>query len=147
VLFDEERILYGQVKAIANSSANQALLGSDNGPGFGWHDVKVAKAGLTYNVNPGLTLRGGYNHSGLPFDGTQTFFNLLAPAVTQDHLHVGATFSLRDGKEINLAYVHAFDRTVHGVNSIAPTNGGGNANLHMYQNSIQVSFGWNKNKK
>jgi long-chain fatty acid transport protein len=147
VLFDEERILYGQVKAIANSSANQALLGLDNGPGFGWHDVNVAKAGLTYNVSPGLTLRGGYNHSGLPFDDSQTFFNLLAPAVTQDHLHIGATINLKGGKEINLAYVHAFDNTVHGVNSIPPSDGGGNANLRMYQNSFQVSFGWNKNKK
>jgi long-chain fatty acid transport protein len=144
VLFDEERILYGQVKAIANSSANQALLGSANGPGFGWHDINVVKTGLTYEVNPELTLRGGYNHSGLPFDSTQTFFNLLAPAVTQDHLHVGATWGLKSGKEINFAYVHAFDNTVHGTNSIAPGNGGGNANLRMYQNSFQVSFAWKK---
>jgi long-chain fatty acid transport protein len=147
VLFDEERILYGEVKAIANSSANQALLGSENGPGFGWHDVNVVKAGLNFEVTPDLTLRGGYNHSGLPFDSTQTFFNLLAPAVTQDHLHFGATWGLKNGKEINIAYVHAFDNTVNGVNSIAPANGGGNANLRMYQNSLQVSFGWNRDKK
>lgn len=147
VLFDEERILFGQVKAIANSSANQALLGSDNGPGFGWHDVNVVKTGLTYDVNPALKLRGGYNHCGLPFDSAQTFFNLLAPAVIQDHLHVGATVALKGGKEINFAYVHAFDNTVHGLNSIAPGNGGGNANLRMYQNSFQVSFGWKKEKK
>jgi long-chain fatty acid transport protein len=147
VLFDEERILYGQVKSIANSSANQALLGSDNGPGFGWHDVNVVKAGLTYDVNPALTLRGGYNHSGLPFDSSQTFFNLLAPAVTQDHLHAGATWGLKGGKELNFAYVHAFDNTVHGVNSIAPANGGGNADLRMSQDSFQVSFAWNKGKK
>jgi len=78
--------------------------------------------------------------------GSETFFNLLAPAVTQDHLHLGATFSLKNGKEISLAYVHAFDNTLDGVNSIAPSFGGGNANLRMYQNSAQVSFGWNKDK-
>ncbi|MDR3739703.1 MAG: outer membrane protein transport protein [Terracidiphilus sp.] len=147
VLFDEERILYGQVKAIANSSSNQALLGSNNGPGFGWHDINVAKAGVSYEVNPAVTVRAGYNHSGLPFSSNSTFFNLLAPAVTQDHLHLGATFALKEGKEINFAYVHAFDNTVQGVNSIAPANGGGNANLRMYQSSFQVSFGWNRNKK
>jgi long-chain fatty acid transport protein len=147
LLYDEERILLGQIKSNANSDANPAQLGSNNGPGFGWHDINVIKTGLAYEVRPSLTLRGGYNHSGLPFDSSQTFFNLLAPAVTQDHLHVGATVALRGGKEINLAYIHAFENSVNGVNSIAPANGGGNANLKMYQNSFQVAFGWKKNKK
>ena len=144
---DGERILYGQVKSIANSDANQTLLGFSNGPGFGWHSINVIKAGADYKVGPALTLRGGYNHAGLPFDGTQTFFNLLAPAVTQEHLHVGATWALKSGKEITFAYVHAFNNTVNGTSSIPPSAGGGNANLSMYQNSFQLGLGWNKNKK
>lgn len=141
-LLDVERILYGGVKSIANSDSNQALLGSANGPGFGWHDITAPKVGLDYRVNPALTLRGGYNHSGAPFDGTQTFFNLLAPAVVQNHVTVGATWSFRDGKELNLNYLHAFGGTVNGESSIPPSAGGGNANLKMYQNSVGVSFGW-----
>jgi long-chain fatty acid transport protein len=101
---------------------------------------------LSNDVNSKLTLRGGYNHTGVPFDNTQTFFNLLAPAVVQNHLHFGASWHLAGGKEINLAFVHAFEQTVHGVNSIPPAAGGGNANLSMYQNSIGISFGWNRNK-
>jgi len=83
VPFDVEWIFYGQVKSIANLDSNQAELGANNGPGFGWHDITVKKAGLDYKVSPSLTLRGGYNHSGLPFNNSQTFFNLLAPAVVQ----------------------------------------------------------------
>jgi long-chain fatty acid transport protein len=147
VQFDAERILYGQIKAVANSDANQAPLGADNGPGFGWHDITVIKTGLDYDVISALTLRGGYNHSGLPFDGTQTFFNLLAPAVTQHHLHAGATWTLKSGKDINFAYIHAFEGQVNGVHSIPPTAGGGNADLRMYQNSFQISFGWKKTGK
>jgi long-chain fatty acid transport protein len=147
VQFDAERILYGQVKSVANSDANQAPLGAANGPGFGWHDITVIKTGLDYKLNSALTIRGGYNHAGLPFDGTQTFFDLLAPAVTRDHLHAGATLTLKSGKEINVAYIHAFQGQVNGVNSIPPSAGGGNANLSMYQNAVQVSFGWSKNKK
>jgi long-chain fatty acid transport protein len=147
VQFDAERILYGQVKSVANSDANQAPLGTDNGPGFGWHDITVIKTGLDYEVNSALTLRAGYNYSELPFDGTQTFFNLLAPAVTQHHLHAGATWTLKSGKEINLAYIHAFEGQVNGVNSIPPSAGGGNANLSMYQNSIQVSLGLKGSKR
>lgn len=146
-LFDVERIFYGQVKSIANSDSNQALLGSNNGPGFGWHDITAIKTGLAYSVTPAFTLRGGYNYSGLPFDRNQTFFNLLAPAVVQHHLHLGATWTRPSGKEVTLAYVHAFENTVHGVNSIPPSAGGGNANLHMYQNSIVLGFGWDRNKK
>jgi long-chain fatty acid transport protein len=104
LLYDEERILYGQVKSIANTLSSTSQLGTDNGPGFGWHDINVAKAGIDYDVNPSLTVRGGYNHGGVPFDSSQTFFNILAPAVTKDHLHVGATWASNSAKEISFAY-------------------------------------------
>jgi long-chain fatty acid transport protein len=138
LLYDEERILYGSVKSIANPLASASPLGTDSGPGFGWHDIN--------DVNPSLTLRGGYNHGGAPFDSSQAFFNLLAPAVTKDHLHAGATIGLKDGKEISFAYIHAFNNTVNGLNAIPSAYGGGNVNLSMYQNSFQVAFGWNRNK-
>ena len=147
LLFDEERIQYGSVKSIANTLASTSPLGAAAGPGFGWHDINVAKAGFNYDINPSLTLRTGYNHSGAPFDATQNFFNILAPAVTKDHLHVGATFTTQTGKEVSFAYIHAFNNTQNGVTSIPPTYGGGNANLSMYQNSFQLAFGWNRNKK
>jgi len=150
VLFDAERIFYGQVKSIANPDFPiQAPLGSSNGPGFGWHDITAEKVGFNYQLSPKLTLRAGYNHSGLPFDASQTFFNLLAPAVVQHHLSAGATLGLHDGKEISIAYQHAFAETVNGANSIPggfPPQGfgGGEANVRMYQDSIGVSFGWGK---
>ncbi len=141
---DEERILYSSVKSIANSDANQAQLGAANGPGFGWHSINALKAGVEVEAARGVTVRAGYNHSGLPFDKTQTFFNLLAPAVVQDHLHAGATFKRANGNEISVAYVHAFNNTLNGDNSIAPSYGGGNANLSMYQNSFSVAYAWAK---
>jgi long-chain fatty acid transport protein len=145
VLFDAERIFYGQVKAIANLDFPiQAPLGADNGPGFGWHDITAEKVGFDYKLSSKVTLRAGYNHSGLPFNPSQTFFNLLAPAVVQHHLSAGATLKLQGGKEINIAYQHAFHETVNGANSIPPNFGGGEANLSMYQDSVGASFGWGK---
>ncbi len=141
VMFDVERILYGQIKSIANSDANQALLGASNGPGFGWKDITVIKTGMDYAVSRSLTVRGGYNYSELPISSSQTFFNLLAPAVTKHHLHLGTTVSFHGGRQMSFAYVHAFENTVYGVNSIPPAAGGGNANLRMYQNSFELSFG------
>jgi long-chain fatty acid transport protein len=145
VLFDVERIFYGQVKSIANPDFPiQAQLGASNGPGFGWHDITAEKVGFDFKVSPGLTLRGGYNHSGVPFDHSQTFFNLLAPAVVQDHVSAGATWSLHEGKEVSVAYQHAFQKTWSGSGSIPDAFGGGEANLRMYQDSIGISFGWGR---
>jgi len=143
-VLDVERIFYGQVKSISNLDSNQAQLGADNGPGFGWSDITAVKTGINYKIRSMLTVRGGYNHSGLPFGSSQTFFNLLAPAVVQDHLTAGATVGLRHGREVNIAYQHAFENTVNGVNSIPPAFGGGEANLKMYQDSVGLSFGWGR---
>ena len=140
--FDLERILYGQVKSIANSGFNKALLGSDNGPGFGWHDITASKVGLEYRMNARLTLRGGYNHSGVPFPAHETFFNLLAPGIVQDHATFGVTWGLRGHKEVTVAYAHAFANTVDGISSIPAYAGGGNANLYMHENSLGIGFGW-----
>ena len=142
VVLDVERIFYGQVKSLANLDSSQAQLGANNGPGFGWHDITAVKTGINYKVAPSLTLRGGYNHSGVPFNSSQTFFNLLAPAVVQHHLTAGATLALSNDKEVNVAYQHAFQNTVNGASSIAPAFGGGEANLTIYQNAISLSFGW-----
>ncbi|HEV2426385.1 MAG TPA: outer membrane protein transport protein [Terriglobia bacterium] len=144
VAFDVERILYGGVKSIADSGATQALLGSSNGPGFGWHDITSPRIGVDYALGPSLTLRAGYNHSGVPFGPNQTFFNLLAPGIVQDHVTGGATLALGHGRELNFAYMHAFANAVNGVNSIPPTAGGGNANLRMHEDSIGISFGWSR---
>jgi len=145
IVFDEERIFYGQVNSIANLDFPiQAPLGSNDGPGFGWHGINVEKVGFDYKVSPAVTLRAGYNHSGLPFDRSQTFFNLLAPAVVQDHLSVGATWGFHNGKEVSVFYQHAFENTWHGANSIPNSFGGGEANLRMYQDSVGMGFGWGK---
>ena len=145
VLFDVERIFYGQVNSIADADFPiPPLLGANNGPGFGWHDITAEKLGFDFKLSPKLILRAGYNHSGLPFDASQNLFNVLAPAVVQEHVTAGASWGLQNGKEINIAYQHAFEKTLAGANSIPAGFGGGEANLRMYQDAIDLSFGWGK---
>ena len=123
------------------------MLGSDNGGGFGWRDVNVLKVGVQYAVNPSITVRAGYNHSSQPIPSSQTLFNILAPGVVQDHLTLGATYTLSDKSELSFAYTHAFENNVNGNGSIPPGSppgyGGGEANLKMYQDSFGVAYGWN----
>jgi len=99
--FDVERIFYGQVKSIANPDFPfNAPLGADNGPGFGWHDITSEKVGFDFKLSPTTTLRAGFNHSGLPFDASQNLFNVLAPAVVQNHVTAGPRGGSRVAKRL-----------------------------------------------
>ena len=141
---DLERIEYSDVRAINNPllpNFGVAQLGTNGGAGFGWRDVTVTKLGASYQYSDSLTLRAGYNHSTQPIPKSETFFNILAPGVVQDHLTLGATWTLSDKSELSMAYMHAFENSVKGANSI-PGFGGGEANLKMYEDSIGVAYGW-----
>ncbi len=147
---DVQRIEYSDVDSVGFKLSNffiPAQLGATNGPGFGWRDVTAFKLGVSYAYSDTLTLRGGYDHSTQPIPRSQTFFNILAPGVVQDHLTLGATWTLPNKAELSMAYMHAFENSVHGSGSIPPGFppagfGGGNANLKMYQDSLGVAYGW-----
>lgn len=146
---DVQEIKYGGIKPIANPLsrlfAGQAL-GSPNGPGFGWRDITVWKLGAAYALRPDVVVRAGYSHAGQPIPADQTFFNILAPGVVQDHLTLGATWATGSG-ELSAFYGHAFNKTVNGRNSI-PSGfppggfGGGNAHISLKENIVGVAYGW-----
>jgi long-chain fatty acid transport protein len=139
---DVMRINYSEVDSIGNKSSEPALLGSDNGPGFGWKDMTVFKLGVEYAVKPNMTLRAGYNHGNAPIPSSQTLFNMLAPATVEDHITLGGTWDVNNSMSITGAYMHAFENEIEGSGSIAPGFGGGEANIKMYQDSLGIAFSW-----
>lgn len=139
---DLETIEYGKVPSIANTNATGAPLGAANGAGFGWKNVTIFKVGVSHAWSDSLVLRAGYNHTDQPIPTSQTFFNVLAPGVVQDHVTLGATWLLENKNELSVSYMHAFKQSVNGVNSIAPGMGGGNANIKMYQDSLGIAYSW-----
>lgn len=142
---DAQRILYSDVNSIGNLSLSNlpSRLGSASGPGFGWRDVTVLKLGAQYAYSDTLTLRAGYNHSSQPVRSSETLFNILAPAVVQDHLTLGATYTLPNKSELSFFFAHAFENKIRGNNSIpAAPFGGGEADLRMNQNSLGIAYGW-----
>jgi long-chain fatty acid transport protein len=142
---DVTQINFSKVRSVGNVLAEGGPLGANNGSGFGWDDMTVYKIGFAYDLNKDWTVRAGYNHAKQPIPKSQTFFNILAPATVEDHLTLGATWRLASGGEVTFAYMHAFEESVKGVNSIPPGFppgfGGGNANLKMYEDSFGVSYG------
>lgn len=142
---DVQRIEYSEVDSVGNSLSNFFVgnrLGSKNGPGFAWKDVTALKIGASYAWNENLTLRAGYNHSSQPIRRSETFFNIIAPGVVQDHITLGATWVLPNKSELSFAYMHAFEEKVKGSGSIPTGFGGGEANLQMYQDSLGIAYGW-----
>lgn len=141
---DVQRIQYSDVPSVGNQLGNVFTgnaFGSSNGPGFGWKDVTVAKLGVSYDINE-WTLRAGYSHATQPIPSDQTFLNILAPGVVQDHLSLGATWNLSQSGELSVAYTQAFRKTVDGSGSIPLAYGGGEANIDLAEDIFGVAYGW-----
>jgi len=142
VAFDIQQIDYGDVKSIANTNAAGGPLGADNGAGFGWKNMTVYKLGVSHAYSTDFMLRAGLSTNSQQIDASQTFFNILAPGVVQNHLTLGATWTLQNKSELSVGYMHAFEKTINGSGSIAPGSGGGEANIKMYQDSLGVAYSW-----
>ena len=140
-----QRINYGDVPAVGNPINclfTGCQLGGDNGAGFGWQNTTVYKIGAMYELNPSWTLRGGYITLKQPIPTSQTLFNILAPGVVEDHFTFGATWQVSKQSELTFAYMYAPEVKVNGSGSIPMALGGGEANLHMSEQSLGIAWGW-----
>ena len=137
VAFDYERINYSDAASVSNPSTNQAPLGADNGPGFGWQDIDVYRLGVQYRIDPTWTVRAGYNRSDNPIMSRDVTLNILAPGVVQDHVTLGFSYTINPTSEISMAYGHAFNNDVTGASLVF----GGTEKISMSQDFL--GLGWN----
>jgi long-chain fatty acid transport protein len=159
--FDVTRTQYSNVNAIGNKTVNvsgspfpesqeQNALGKPDGLGFEWRDQTVFKIGALYDYNSQWTFRAGWNYGKSPMreitNGGRPnlalargplLFGVVAPAVVQNHLTLGTTYSPSKQVEWSFSYVHAFEHKETG-----PTLIGDTATLKMHQDSVGVSFGY-----
>ncbi len=149
MVFDVERIEYSKAAVTGNPIQNLFagnLLGSDNGPGWGWTDQTVYKLGVDYAWSPKTVLRAGWNYGEVPIPEDQVMFNIISPATIEHHLTLGATYQLGKDKELTWTYMHAFEKEVDGPGSIpgalfgSPSNA--DAKIKMYEDSFGVALGW-----
>jgi len=143
---------YDGVKSISNLGPNLAgnpdgplgsndrQLGLPNGMGFGWNNQTVFKIGTQYAFNEKWTGRLGWNYGKSPIDeDTQIIFNLIGPAISQNHFTAGGTYTLSPTMEVNASYVHAFYFKQEGPTYISD-DGSNRGKLEMSQDSLGVSF-------
>ncbi len=143
VMFDVQQINYSEVASIANPNGTgngTGALGESNGRGFGWDDMTVYKLGMDYQIAPSFQLRVGYSITDQPIGADDTSFNLVAPAVIEEHITLGGTYVLENKSELSFFFMHALENTVNGNTNV---NGqSGSANLTMSQNSMGLAYGW-----
>jgi long-chain fatty acid transport protein len=152
LMLDYQRINYGGVNSIANPSTNfmscnpfnmpnaigPGCLGESGGAGFGWTDINVWKLGAEYKYNEKWLFRGGWNHGDNPITSANVEFNTIAPAVITDHITLGLTYTVADGNEVTVAYMHAFENDESGPSYFF----GGTDTIKMYQNSLGIQYSW-----
>jgi len=147
VASDVQRIWFSRVRGLGNRSdcflSVSCPLGALDGPGPGWRDTTVVKLGLAHEWSSRLELRAGFAVLRQPIPPDQTLLGVFAPAVTQKHLTLGATWQLHSRMELTFAYMHAFEQTVRGTSTSVPGGvGGGEADLRMRQDAFGLALGW-----
>ncbi len=161
---DVKRIFYNSVESISNGlpgvcsfntncaggAVSRQSLGGSDGVGFGWQDMDIIKLGVQYAYSDALTLRAGASHNSDAFKGTETLFNILAPAVVDTHLSLGGTYTVSPAMSWNASFTHAFAADITGINinhaELTALGGDGTGRpieLEMYQNELEIGLSYN----
>ena len=111
-------------------------LGDENAAGFGWKDMTILKFGFEAIVAETWQLRAGYSYGKQPIQESQVMFNILAPAVNENHVSLGFT-KVFNQHELNFAITHALGNTVTGINPFDPAQ---QIELNMNQWEFEIGF-------
>ncbi|HMO69932.1 MAG TPA: outer membrane protein transport protein, partial [Novosphingobium sp.] len=141
---DYKHIAYSDVPSVGTPLSPLLLgkpFGAADGPGFGWRDIDVWKAGAVWQASDRLPLRAGYGHSENPVPRSETLLNVLAPGVIQDHFTAGASWKASDSLEVTGYIMRAPRKDVRGNGSIPAPFGGGEADIHLGETAVGLSLG------
>ena len=83
-----------------------------------------------------MTLRAGYNYARAPIPEDQVMFNMLAPATSERHYTLGATFlDKKEASDITVTYMYSPENIIKGPTMFS----GGSAALAMSQQSVSIA--------
>jgi len=146
VTFDVQTIYYGDVKSIANPllpNIGASQLGNNDGAGFGYENMTAYKLGYQWSTNPDWIWRVGYSRGAQPIPKSEVLFNILAPAVMEQHITGGFTVITDTGSEFNFAAMYSPSSSVTGPNPLSgptPTSPDQNIKLQMTEFELEASW-------
>jgi long-chain fatty acid transport protein len=149
LLLDYKRIMYTDVPAVANPYVNPILpdftlnpdfifLGDNGAMGFGWRDMNVFKFGAEIDLSKQFILRAGYSYGKQPIPDSELLLNILAPAVTENHITAGFTRIFGNDNELNFSFMYAPTSSVTGPNAFDPV--AQTIKLEMSQLEFEIGF-------
>ena len=145
--FDIQNIMYSDINAIANPlipNIQTSQLGNSDGAGFGWDDMTVLKLGYQWETANKWVYRVGYSHADQPIGSDDIVFNILAPAVMEEHFTFGMTVPTADNSEFTFSAMYAPEVKQSGNNQLAAGSGSATQNIEisMTQWELGASWGW-----
>ncbi len=106
-----------------------------------WDDQWVYAIGVEYALQPGHTLRAGFNHGSSPVD--DAFVLPLFPVTVEDHVTVGYSLEL-DSVTLDLAWERSIERSQTNPNPDPRVNpfGPGSETVTQPGNVLHVGLNW-----
>ena len=111
----------------------------DNIAGFQF----IFRLGYEYDAGD-WQARAGFATGDQPIPDSEVLFNILAPAVVEDHWTLGFTKQIGKSSEIDFSFVYVPSVTVTGGNPLAATPAGDtqNISIEMEQYEFGFNYGW-----
>ena len=165
VTLDVQKIFYEGSDSISNTSSSIATacipsfpftpfptaagagcLGGSSGVGFGWEDMTVVKLGYQWPTGNGYTWRVGASAGDQPIPESEVTFNIIAPAVIENHFTAGFTREMDNGRELSMAVMYAPENCVTGPDLFSgrmpPLGISKTVELCMHQFQIEAGYSW-----
>lgn len=147
IALDVERIHYSDIRSVGHHLFPNLMttpLGAGSGAGFGWDDVNVYKAGVQWQPGHNWIWRAGYSRCNQPIPASEVLFNILAPAVIEQHVTLGFSKLLEQSSgRFNVAAMYAPDNTISGTNPLeAPGQQQIQLKMHEFEIEFSYSFGF-----
>lgn len=161
VAFDYQRYEWQNIRGFHNPLEYKGvvqLLGSKNGPGFGFKSQNFYRFGVNWDINETWSIRAGYRYGNTPIRCSQTVVNQFTLDTVESFLTLGTTYRLNCCHEFSGFFAYGFPKKIKGKDSIPPGIpntfvasllnqpfgfGGGESDLTAGKFALGVSWGWN----
>ena len=106
--------------------------------GFGWEDQTIYKIGFGFRSSEKLEWRFGYNYGKSPIGSDQIMYNLLAPAITEQHFTIGLGQTLSGKSQINYYFAYVPENEVD--SGVVPPSGTSTMKAKMSQYALGIGY-------
>jgi long-chain fatty acid transport protein len=126
LFIDYQHIEYSKIKLLhipstvfSKPPGPDVRFGDDNGPGFGWKNVRIWKFGLEWRLREDLALRTGFSSNNPSVKARDVSMAILMPAITTQEQSVGATYHINKNNSVSAYYALSKGPEINGISAVA----------------------------